>query len=420
MKACAVGALGLLALSCLGGAFAAEPGEGGAFLSLPLDVELRYPPDGSGFAGPNLTAVIEADGDSVGFFWDDFKNGTFVNATLDASGVRPNASAAPGTSSYTSPTFLLPADGPGLEWSQTLEYLTSNSSANLSVLLDIEVHFGDRTDGRNWSAWVPATADGSFGSPVGPSNQSLRNSPSLQYRFTFLDPANASNPHLSQMELWFLVHIGRVEARLAPGNWTVLGTSEGRYNFSVVLPAGNSLVEARVTDVLGATKLAHANVTYDTVRPTVLSAPQSGSSIPPDQAAVFVFSEPIDAASASVHLSVAGQLPVDLVWSNDNTTLFVSAQNATKRGPVTIVIGSRLRDRVGNEIGQDLTYTLDMGKAPEPVADITPLLVALFALIGGVGIVVLLLSKRAKARKQAHAKAVIDQLAGGGRSPPLD
>lgn len=420
MRVRVVGAIALVGLAWLGVALAAEEGEGGAFLSLPLDVEVKYPPDGSGFASPNLTAVIEAEGDSVAFFSDDFKNGTLVNATLDDSGVTANASAGAGESSYASPIFLLPADGPGLEWSETLEYLTSNSSANLSLLLNIEVHFGDRTDGRNWSAWVPASTAGEFGAPVGPENESLRSRPALQYRFTFLEPANASNPHLSQMEVWFLVHIGLVEARLVPGNWTVLGTAEGRYNFSVVLPLGDSALEARVTDVLGATKLAHANVTYDTVRPSVVSAPLSGSSIPADQAASIVFSEPIDAASASVHLSVAADFPVDLVWSADNTTLLVSAQESGKRGPVTLTLGSRLRDRVGNELGENLTFTFEMGKAPAAAADITPLLVGLFALIGGVGLVVLLLSSRAKARKEAYAKAVIDQLAGGGRDPPTD
>jgi len=413
-----VGATLLLALGAFGLAQGAEEGEGGAFLALPLDVGFAYPPDGSGFAGPNLTAVVDAEGDSVAFFSDDFRNGTLVNATLDASGVAPNASAGAGESSYASPIFLLPADDTGIEWSQSLEFLTSGSSANFTVLLKIDVRFGDRTDGRNWSAWVQATTAGEFGTPVGTANESLRQRPALQYRFTFLDPGNASNPHLSQMEVWFLVHIRLVEARLQTGNWTVLGAAEGRYNFSVVLPPGDSFLEARVTDALGATKQARANVTYDTVRPSIVSAPVSGASIPPDQSAAIVFSEGIDAASASVHVSVVAQFPVDLVWSADNTTLFVSAQESGRRGPVTLSFGPRLRDRVGNELGEALSYTYEMGKAPQAAADITPLIVALLALIGGVALVVLLLSSRAKARKEAYAKAVIDQLAGGGPPPP--
>jgi hypothetical protein len=412
---------GVAILAVIAPAAAAED-EGGVFLARPLDVQIIYPGDGTVTRADNLTAVIGADGESLGLFSDDFVNGTYVNALRDASGVFPNASAPMVESYYQSPEFELPVGHPGIEWSSTLEYLTANSSGNLSVLLNIQVRFGDRSAGRNWSAWVNATADGGFGDPVGPSNESLRSDPALQYRFGFADPTNASNPHLIQMEIWFLVHISSVEARLAAGAWTALGSTDGRYNFSVNLSAGLNVLEARVTDALGASRTATSNVTRDLIAPTVASAPQDGASIPGNEAAAIRFSEPVDRDSAVANFVVRADpgFKFDVVWSADNTTAFISAQESGKRGPVTVNVRPQLRDRAGNEFGQNVSYTYTMGLVPDRPADSTPLVLGILALVAVAGVVVFIMMGRAKRQRRELLDEVRRSDEQEGKGPPKE
>ncbi len=399
-------------------ALAKEGGEGGPFLATPLDIDILYPPGGAVLRNGNVTAVIEADGESVAYFMDSFANGTFENASLESTGVGPDP-AARGRSAYLSPEFQLPAWAPGVFWSTSIEFLTSGSAANLSDLLAIEVRLGDIDLSRNWTAWVAADISGGFGDAFGPGNQSERERGALQYQFTFLDAANSTTLRITQVQIWFIANIESVEARLSTASsWTAVGGGAGRYNFSVALPEGVSTIEARVTDALGATKSVRVNITLDTTAPQVASAPTDGASIPADGAAEIRFSEPVDTASALSYVVVRADFPVDKVWTADNTTLLLSAQESGKRGLVTVTVGPGLRDQAGNLFGTSVNYTYEMGKAPESVPSSAPLLIGILALVGLAGVTVLLLSGRAKKRREEQAGQLRAEMDGPAVAPP--
>jgi hypothetical protein len=405
-----------LAVTLLGLALPASSEEepGGPFIAWPLDVDILYPADGAAFRAADLTAVVESEGESVAFFSDDFARGTLVNVTRDASGIVPNASAGAGASTYLSPEFELPRVSPSIVWSGSLEFLTSGSGANLSELLAFRVRFGDLTAGRNWSAWFDTEVDGDYLAALGNASGALRSMGSLQYEVEFLQPGNASNPHISQMQLWFIGRIERIEARLAGSpTWTLLATSEGRYNLSLSLPEGASTIEARVTDALGGTALASVNVFRDNSPPAVALAPQDGASIPPDASAEVRFDGPMDVASALGVVTVRADFPVDMVWTADNTTLLLSAQESGRRGLVTLTIGPGLKDKAGNEFGRTATYTYEMGKPAEAGGSSPALLVALAGVVGIAAIAVLFMMGRAKRERARHAAAVRAEMESG-------
>ena len=406
----AAGALALAVCAAFPAPAAAEH-EGSGYIAFPLDVDILFPADGSAFRDGNITAVIDASGDSVAFFSDDFTAGTLVNATRDASGVVPNASSPSAESYYRSPEIALPRVSPAIEWSGSLEYVTSGSAANLSALYLIQVRFGDLTPGRNWSAWFNATVDGDYTGELGDQAAALRSMGSLQYQITFLQPTNASNPHLSQMQVWFIGHVERLEARLASSaTWMTVANDEGRYNFSMELPEGPSTLEARATDALGGVKIARVNVSRDNTPPTIASAPAQGASIPPDEVAEIKFDGPMDRASALGVIVIKSDFPVDAVWTADNTTLILSAQESGRRGPVTVTIGPQLKDKAGNAFGQNVSYTYEMGKPPEAQGGSTLLLVAVAGIVGMAAIAVLFMMGRAKKQREAHAQSVRAEL----------
>lgn len=412
----------LLACAALAAAWTAlAEEEGGGSITGPLDVEIIFPANDTVFAVPTLTAVVEADGQTADATLDDFVGGTFVNASFDGQGLRANASGPTNESYYLSRVFEQPA-GPGpFVWSSPLDFLTSGSSANLTPLLLIEARTGDRTPGRNWSDWFPVDLGGDYGDPRGRANESLLDLPALQYRIRFLDPMNASSPRIVLVEVWSLAPIVEVAARVGPAaSWTVLGTAGGRYNFSIALAPGTSVLEARVRDGSGAVRTAQAELSYDIVAPVVESAPASGSLIPADTAAEIRFSEPMDRASASTNVVVEAPFQVDLVWSADNRTLLVSAQESGARALVKITLGAGLRDRAGNTLGSPVTYTYEMGTLAEPRVDSTPTLIVLFVAIGVAGALAMVLSSRARKQSQEHAATARTDLEGkeGGAKPP--
>lgn len=413
------GLVALVALAAACGALAEE--EGGGSITGPLDVQILFPANDTAFAVPSFTAVVEADGQTADATIDDFVNGTFVNTSFDTQGLRANASGPTNESYYLSRVFEQPP-GPGpLVWSSPLDFLTSGSSANLTQLLLIEARTGDRTPGRNWSNWFPVDAGGDYGDPRGPANEPLLELPALQYRIRFLDPFNASSPRVVLVEVWSLARIVEVAARVGgAASWTVLGTAAGQYNFSVTLAPGTSALEAQVRDASGAVRTARAEISYDIVAPQVESAPPSGSAIPEDAAAEIRFSEPMDRASASTNVVVEAPFQVDLVWSADNRTLFVSAQESGMRSPVKITLGAGLRDRAGNTLGSPISYTYEMGKLAEPLVDKTPTLIVLFAAIAVAGVAAMVLSSKARKQNLERAAAGRTDLEAedGGAKPP--
>jgi hypothetical protein len=390
---------------------AQEEGEGASGFTGPLDIEILFPANDSYFGTANFTALIEADGATARFVQDDFVNGTFVNASFDSEGVRANASGPTNESYYISRVFESGVPAGAVEWTTPLDYLTSGSTADPTTLLAIDARYGDGTTGRNWSAWVVVALDGDLGDPRNPANESLLERPAFQYRVRFLDPLNASSPRVVFVEVWSIAHIVEVAARVVPGgDWSVLGTSEGRYNFSVTMAPGAALLQARVLDARGRNLTVEAAVTYDVVPPAIEQALPTGSSVAPDTAAEIRFTEPIDRASASVNVAVEAAFPVDLVWSADNRSLFVSAQESGRRGPVKITLGAGLRDRVGNTVGSPTTLVYEMGAPIEAPRDNAPLLVALFAVIGVVGGAALVISSRARKRSRDRAQQMRDGL----------
>jgi hypothetical protein len=406
-------------VGCIAAVAAADEEPTGGYLAKPLDVEILFPADGAAFRDGNITAVVEADGESVAYFSDAFTNGTLVNATVDPSGVVANGSAPGVESYYRSPEFELPRVAPAIEWLGSLEFTTSGTNGNLTELFLIQVRFGDLTAGRNWSAWFNATADGDFEEALGNASDALRGFGALQYQFTFLQPTNTSNPHVSGMEIWFIGHIERFEWRLASASvWTLVAADEGRYNVSVALPEGNSTIEARVLDALGGTRTVRVNVTRDNSPPVVASAPQNGASIPPDESAQIRFDGPMDPATAAAGIEVHADFAVDQVWTADNTTLLLSAQESGKRGLVTVTINSALKDKAGNAFAGNATYTYEMGKLPDAQPSITPLVIAVFGIVGLAAIGVLVMSQRSKKQREEHADKVRRQMDGEEALPP--
>jgi len=167
------GALMLLlvggALLALGAFAAAQEEEGGGSVTPPLDVEILSPVDGAAFRTPNLTVLVEADGATAGNFLTAFENGTLVNTTADAQGLRANASGATNESYYISQAFELPGIGTGFVWTDPIDFLTSGYAGNLSDLLVLDVRFGDRTPGRNWTPGSTAALPANSTGPMAPS-----------------------------------------------------------------------------------------------------------------------------------------------------------------------------------------------------------------------------------------------------------
>lgn len=402
----------MLALLVATAPVSAQEEEGGGSVTLPLDVEILYPPDGSAFRSPNLTVVVEADGATPANYRAPFENGTAVNATADGTGIHANASGPTNESYYVSPIHELPQSGIGFVWTDPIDFITSGSSGNLEELLALDVRFGDLTPARNWTAWFNAEITGEFNGTGGPINVSWLDLPAMQYRFRFLQPSNASSPSLILVEVWYLAPIQKVEARLGEaGGWVELGTSEGRYNWSVSLAFGTTTLEARVTDVGGKTRMAWANVSYDLTAPYLVSAPPNGSSIAPDAAARIVFSEPVDRASAAAAITVTAGFPVDAVWSLDNTSLFLSAADNPYRGPVTITIGTGLTDRAGNHLAAPETLAYEMGKFPEgqPPSN-AGLALPLGLAVVGAGFLVFFVVQGANKKRKAYAEEMRREL----------
>lgn len=408
------GALLALALQAL-----AEEEPSGDYIARPLDAEILYPADGAAFRAANVTAVIEADGESVAFFSDSFGGGTLVNASLDASGIVANGSGPLVESYYLSPVFELPRVSPGMEWLWSLQYTATGGQGNFSEFFRIEVRFGDLTPGRNWSAWFEATIDGDFDTALGIQSDVLRAQGALQYEFMFLQPDNASNPHISRVEAWFIGHIERVEARLASDSaWTFVAADEGRYNVSFSLPEGNSTIEVRATDALGGVRTKAVNVSRDNTPPVIAFATPQGTSVPPDETAQVRFDGPMDTASALGVILVTADFPVDQIWTADNTTLIFSAQEAGKRGPVSVTIGPGLKDKAGNAFGQNVSYTYEMGTPTEAPPSSAPLLVALLGIVGIAAIAVMYMMGRAKKEREAYADEVRAEMDAEAGRPP--
>ncbi len=414
----AVLALAVLAVG-IAAAAAAEEEPTGGYIARPLDVEMLFPADDAAFRDGNISAVVEGDGESVAYFSDAFTNGTLVNASIDTSGVVANGSGPGVDSYYRSPEFELPRVSPAIEWLGSLEFTTSGTNGNLTELFLIQVRFGDLTPGRNWSSWFNATADGDFEAALGNSSDALRGLGALQYQFTFLQPTNMSNPHISGMQIWFIGHIERLEARLSTASvWTLVATEAGRYNVSLSLPEGTSTIEARVFDALGATRIVRVNVTRDNSPPVVASAPPDGASIPADESAPIRFDGPMDAATAAAGIVVHADFPVDQVWTADNTTLILSAQESGKRGLVTVAIGPGLKDKAGNAFAGNVTFTYQMGKPLEPQQSVTPLVIAVFGIVGLAAIGVLFMAQRSKKERQEHADRVRGEMEAQAAKPP--
>jgi hypothetical protein len=408
---------GLLVLIAIGSIMACLPAsaqeeEPTGSVTPPLDVEILYPPDGAAFREANLTVLVEADGATSANYRAPFENGSFVNATADAQGIHANASGPTNESFYISPVMELPTNGSGFVWTDPIDFLTSGSSGYLGDLLALDVRFGDRTPGRNWTAWYEAEITGDFNGTAGPINESWLALPAMQYRFRFLDPLNASSPNVILVEVWYLAPIAKVEARLGDaGGWAELGTTGGRYNWSVVLPLGSTQLEARVTDVGGKTLVAWANVSYDLTAPFVVSAPPPGASIAPDAAARIVFSEPIDRASAAAAITITAAIPVDAVWSADNTTLFLSAAEATHRGQVNITIGTGLQDRAGNHLAAPQSFVYEMGSYADPGPPSNASLALPLALaVAGAAFLVLFIAQRAGKQRKEHVEKMRREL----------
>jgi hypothetical protein len=415
--------LALLALAVLAaglGATAwAEEEPSGAYLAEPLDVEILFPADGAAFRDGNITAVVEGDGESVAYFSDAFSNGTLINASVDTSGVVANGSAPGVLSYYRSPEFELPRVSPSIVWLGSLEFTTSGTNGNLTELFLIQVRFGDLTAGRNWTAWYNATADGDFEASLGNASGALRSLGALQYQFTFLQPTNSSNPHVSGMQIWFIGHLETLEVRLSTApTWTLVASQEGRYNVSLTLPEGNSTIEARVHDALGATRVTHVNVTRDNSPPVVASAPPSGASIPEDESATIRFDGPMDVNSSAAGIVVHAGFPVDQVWTADHTALILSAQESGTRGQVTVTISPSLKDKAGNAFAGNVTYTYEMGKVPEQGQSVTPLIIALFGIVGLAAIGVLWMAQRSKKQREEHADTVRAEMDAEASNPP--
>ena len=415
--------LALLALAVLAmgiaGAAAAEEEPTGGYIARPLDVEILFPADEAAFREGNITAVVEADGESVAYFSDAFTNGTLVNASVDTSGVVANGSGPGVLSYYRSPEFELPRVSPAIEWLGSLEFTTSGSNGNLTELFLIQVRFGDLTPGRNWTAWFNATEDGGFEAALGNASGPLRGLGALQYQFTFLQPNNVSNPHVSGMQIWFIGHLERLEARLSSSSvWTLVATEEGRYNVSLTLPEGNSTIEARVFDALGATRVVRVSVTRDNSAPVVASAPRDGASIPADESAQIRFDGPMDVNTSAAGIAVHAAFPVDQVWTADHTALILSAQESGQRGLVTVTIGPALKDKAGNAFAGNVTYTYEMGKPPEVQQSITPLVIGLLGIVGLAAIGVAVMAKRSKKERLLHADKVAGQMEAEEAKPP--
>jgi hypothetical protein len=393
--------------------------EGGPFVATPLDVDILYPADNASFRDANITAVVEADGESVAFFTDAFTSGTLVNATKDTSGVAGNGSGPGVESYYRSPEFELPRSAPTIEWLWSLEYTTSGGQGNLSDFFEIWVRFGDLTSGRNWSEWYPASIDGDFSAALGANGSFERTRGALQYQFTFLQPDATASPRLSAMQVWFIGHIEVLEVRRLPDpTWTLVATEGGRYNVTVDLPEGNSTIEVRVTDALGASRTASVPVSRDNSPPVVASAPAQGASIPPDEAVEIRFDGPMDTGSAVAAVTVQADFPVDRVWTADRTTLILSAQQAGRRGLVTVNIGPGLRDAAGNPFGQSVSYTYEMGTPSAGSADSTPLLIALAGIVGLAAVGVLYMMGRAKRDRALQSERFVGDASQEARRPP--
>jgi hypothetical protein len=355
--------------------------EGGDVIERPLYVFFQQPTNGTARVDPHVHAVIYAGGATATFIEDDFSKGTTVNATVDETGVRPDAASATNESYYLSRVFEFPSAGT-FAWSEPLDLLMGGGT-NAS-LVNVSVRFGGRAPDRNWTEWYEVGVQGVFDA-VNAANASYVDLPAMQYRVAFRDPTDASTPRVTFVEVWYLAPAREVSFRVGPeGNWQKLGDGEGVYDVNVTIAAGPNALQARVVDSAGRELIATSWVSYDTVAPTIQSAPDEGAVVPGDGVAEIVFSEPVDPASAAAAIQVTAPFDVDRVWSADGTRLFLSAADAPGQAQVTVTIGPGLIDRAGNRFNDTRTYHYTMGVAEETVP-VSPLLVGLLvagALLG--------------------------------------
>ncbi|HEX9708376.1 MAG TPA: Ig-like domain-containing protein, partial [Candidatus Thermoplasmatota archaeon] len=381
MRAERLAAAAFLLSAALVGPTPSQAAPEGDILERPLFVVIDAPQDGSAQPTAGLQAVIRAGGSSLTFAQDDFADGLLVNASRDATGVFPNATAPGDESLYESRVFEHPDNGSYL-WTPPLDVVMSGGSGDVLPLVGVEVRFGDRTPARNWSAWVDIGLGGDFRPPPGETNYSLA-SPAAQYRVLFLDPTNASTPRVTFVGFWYHAPLGAVYARLgASSAWELIGNASGQFRYNATLAAGANLLQARAVDTAGHELIATAAVTFDREAPRVASAPADGAVIRVDQAAEIAFSEPVDAASAAAAIVVDSSFAVDRVWTADGTRLLLSAAAAPSQGEVTVTVGPGLTDRAGNRFNDTQTWTYTMG--PATAAPATPVLLVALLVAGAV------------------------------------